>query len=293
MLIDSRAADPTCVRTDSPRESPTQRTPELYERAANSAVIPDRSGPRAELMTRGGPPSRRPATRYDKDLLRAIFTDSRSSCFAALPVPLAVALLEVQFRAHRNDRALHWPHAVDQVIEVRGVPAGRVTVSIGDDEIRIIDLALLPGFRGQGIAQKMLNDVRQEAAEVGLPLRMTAAQQRDGRPLWPTPRRAVVGGSDTNVEWEASMGEPFLGEIREFFGPFVPAGWALCDGQLRPISSYRTLFELLGDQFGGDASGTFALPMLWGGKLNTRFIIAVEDSPARSSERPPRDLPNY
>lgn len=78
------------------------------------------------------------------------------------------------------------------------------------------------------------------------------------------------------------MGEPFVGEIREFSGSLVPPGWALCDGQLLPIGGHQRLFDLLGDQFGGDGSSTFALPMLWGGNPNTRFIIALEDSPRPS-----------
>lgn len=177
---------------------------ELFEQASNSAVIPGQSRTSAgwmRLVER--PVTRRLATHYDQDLLRVIFTDSRSSWFAALPVPLAAALLEVQFRAHRNDRELRWPHSVDQIVELHGVPAGRVTVSIGGDEIRIIDLALLPGFRGQGIGRTILTDVKLEAAELGLPLRMTVAKQCDGRPFWPTLRMTVIGESDTDIELEA------------------------------------------------------------------------------------------
>ncbi len=78
------------------------------------------------------------------------------------------------------------------------------------------------------------------------------------------------------------MGEPFVGENREYSGSLVPQGWALCDGQLLTIDAHQRLFALLGDQFGGDGSNTFALPMLWGGNTNTRFIIALEDSPIPS-----------
>ncbi|MGI8418428.1 MAG: GNAT family N-acetyltransferase [Nakamurella sp.] len=182
----------------------TPEDDELFEQATTRAVIPGQSRTSAEWMTHVDRPiTRRPATRYDKDLLRAIFTDSRSSWFAALPVALAAALLDVQFRAHRNDRELRWPHSVDQIIELQGVPAGRVTVWIGADEIRIIDLALLPGFRGQGIGRTILTDVKQEAAELCLPLRMAAAKQCDGRPSWPTLRMTVIGESDTDIELEA------------------------------------------------------------------------------------------
>lgn len=60
------------------------------------------------------------------------------------------------------------------------------------------------------------------------------------------------------------MGEPFIGEIRMFGGNFAPAGWALCDGQLVPISENDALFNLIGTTYGGDGQETFALPDLQG-----------------------------
>ncbi len=41
---------------------------------------------------------------------------------------------------------------------------------------------------------------------------------------------------------------------------FPPAGWALCNGALLPISENNTLFNLIGTTYGGDGQQTFALP---------------------------------
>ena len=60
------------------------------------------------------------------------------------------------------------------------------------------------------------------------------------------------------------MSEPFIGEIRMFGGNFAPTGWALCDGELLPISSYSALFSLLGTTYGGNGETTFGLPDLRG-----------------------------
>jgi len=49
-----------------------------------------------------------------------------------------------------------------------------------------------------------------------------------------------------------------------FAGNFAPNGWALCNGQLLPISQNTALFSLLGTQFGGDGQSNFALPDLQG-----------------------------
>ena len=60
------------------------------------------------------------------------------------------------------------------------------------------------------------------------------------------------------------MSSPFVGEIRMFGGNFAPAGWAMCAGQLLPISQNETLFNLIGTTYGGDGQETFALPDLQG-----------------------------
>ncbi len=58
--------------------------------------------------------------------------------------------------------------------------------------------------------------------------------------------------------------EPFIGQVILFAGNFAPRSWALCNGQLLPISQYSALFSILGTTYGGDGVTTFALPDLRG-----------------------------
>ncbi len=60
------------------------------------------------------------------------------------------------------------------------------------------------------------------------------------------------------------MADQFVGEIRAFGFNFAPVGWALCDGQLLPISQYTAVFALLGTFYGGNGTSNFALPNLQG-----------------------------
>ena len=60
------------------------------------------------------------------------------------------------------------------------------------------------------------------------------------------------------------MSNPFLGEVRMFGGNFNPRGFALCSGQLLPISQNDALFALIGTTYGGDGQVTFGLPDLRG-----------------------------
>src|SRR5947209_16441202 len=58
--------------------------------------------------------------------------------------------------------------------------------------------------------------------------------------------------------------DPFVAEIRIFPFNFAPKGWALCDGQILPLSQNTALFSLLGTTYGGDGESNFALPNLQG-----------------------------
>ena len=56
------------------------------------------------------------------------------------------------------------------------------------------------------------------------------------------------------------MTTPYLGEIQILGFNFAPYQWAVCAGQLMPISQNTALFSLLGTTFGGDGRSTFGLP---------------------------------
>lgn len=58
------------------------------------------------------------------------------------------------------------------------------------------------------------------------------------------------------------MSDQFVAEIRVVGFNFAPTGWALCNGQLLPLSQNTALFSLLGTTYGGDGKSTFALPNL-------------------------------
>lgn len=61
-----------------------------------------------------------------------------------------------------------------------------------------------------------------------------------------------------------AQGEPFIGQMMWTAANFCPKGWAEANGQLLPIAQNPALFSLLGTNFGGNGTVTFALPDLRG-----------------------------
>jgi microcystin-dependent protein len=57
---------------------------------------------------------------------------------------------------------------------------------------------------------------------------------------------------------------PYLGQLMLASWNYTTQGWAMCNGQLMPISQNQALFALLGTTYGGDGIRTYALPNLQG-----------------------------
>ena len=77
------------------------------------------------------------------------------------------AFLRAQFDA--QDRWYHenYTGASFDVVLVDGKRAGRLYLNRGDSEIRIVDIALLPEHRGNGIGSALLRDLLAEADAAG------------------------------------------------------------------------------------------------------------------------------
>ena len=118
--------------------------------------------------------SLRPATDAYAELLAKIYESTRSQELAAVQWPLEqrAAFLEMQFRAQHADYHHRFPDASYDVIEIDGEPAGRLYVHRGPDHHQILDVALLPAFRGQGVGTTLLQDAQTAAASASVTLRL-------------------------------------------------------------------------------------------------------------------------
>ena len=94
------------------------------------------------------------------------------------------AFLEHQFTAQDHHYRANYPGATFDVIEVNGKPAGRLYVHRGQDEIRIMDIALAPPFRGRGIGTGLLRELMEEAGASGRALSIHVEMNNPARRLY-------------------------------------------------------------------------------------------------------------
>ena len=78
--------------------------------------------------------------------------------------------LRMQFDAQTEHYSLHYPNAEYKIIERAGVPLGRLIVENRGDHFLMMDLALLPEYRRSGIGTYLIQELKQEAIRLNLPL---------------------------------------------------------------------------------------------------------------------------
>jgi ribosomal protein S18 acetylase RimI-like enzyme len=151
----------------------------------------------------------RPAAEADAALLREIFGAARRPMFEPLGLPAAQLeqLLGQQFAAQTRQYRAQYPAAQDCIVCREGVDIGRLYLHRGADEIRIVDIALLPRHRGGGSGARLIGQLQEEAKQRGLPLRLSVAQGNPAMALYRRLGFAVTAAdaTDVSMEWRAPL----------------------------------------------------------------------------------------
>jgi ribosomal protein S18 acetylase RimI-like enzyme len=128
----------------------------------------------------------RPARPEDREHLLAVYASTRAEELA--PVPWTDeqknAFVKMQFDAQDADYSRNYAGADFSVVEVDGVPAGRLYVERRQEEIRLIDIALLPSYRRAGIGTRLLTELIAEAVTKAVPLTIHVEMFNPARRLY-------------------------------------------------------------------------------------------------------------
>ena len=118
--------------------------------------------------------SLRPLTVDDRDFLYRVYASTRADEMQLVDWndDQKRAFLEMQFHAQHTYYMQQYTQAEFQIILLEGEPIGRLYVDRRPDEIHLIDIALLPEYRGQGVGSFFLQQLMDEARRTGLALRI-------------------------------------------------------------------------------------------------------------------------
>jgi ribosomal protein S18 acetylase RimI-like enzyme len=106
----------------------------------------------------------------DDSFLFQVYASTRVDELAMVPWSMEQkdAFLRMQFNAQRQQYQFTYPAAIHQIIEFNGIPAGRLIVDRSENETMLVDIALLPDFRNQGLGAFLLGKLQAENKKIVL-----------------------------------------------------------------------------------------------------------------------------
>jgi len=111
-------------------------------------------------------PTLRAIRAEDRDFLRRVYASTRAEELALTDwdETQKQAFLAQQFEAQHHHYQTHYQGARFDLVLLDDEPVGRLYVARWREEIRIMDIALLPEYRNGGIGSGLLRELLEEAA---------------------------------------------------------------------------------------------------------------------------------
>jgi ribosomal protein S18 acetylase RimI-like enzyme len=121
----------------------------------------------------GGEVALRAVRPEDEEFLLDVYASSRADEMALVPWDETQkrAFLRQQFEAQAAQYFARFPEAEYSIILYQDRPVGRFWTGKSADEIRLLDIAILPEFQNRGIGAALVKALIEEAEEANLPLR--------------------------------------------------------------------------------------------------------------------------
>ena len=147
----------------------------------------------------------RPATEDDRQFLLALYKSSRGDDLRDLgwEEERIAEFLEMQYEAHQNFLANDHPDIQDQVVLSFGEPVGHLALEQRPEEIRLVDVSLMPAQRQHGTGTLLIQELQTQAAAAKRPLRLQVIRFSRAVGLFERLgfRRTSETGSHFQMEW--------------------------------------------------------------------------------------------
>jgi GNAT superfamily N-acetyltransferase len=128
----------------------------------------------------------RPERNEDEAFLRELYASTRIDELASAGWSPAQTgeFLRMQFDLQRTHYRRHYPDASFLIVVIDSRPIGRLYVHYTRQDVRVLDIALVPDARGKGIGRGLLQTVLEQAARLGAPVTLHVALGNPARRLY-------------------------------------------------------------------------------------------------------------
>ena len=156
----------------------------------------------------GGTVELRPVSPSDDPFLVSVYASTREDELAQAEWTEGQKemFLRWQFDLQRREYDARFPDAAYHVILVDQQPAGRIWVGSDDEQVRLLDIALLPEFQNRGVGTELLRRLMDFSAQSGKVLRhMVFVLNNDGKRFYERLGFVTIEdlGAYQHMEWRA------------------------------------------------------------------------------------------
>lgn len=122
----------------------------------------------------------------DEELLFEIYASTRHDEFANLgwPEQELSRFLRMQYEMQKISYQTRYPNACYEIVVDQGGRIGRMLTADSEEAVVLVDVALLPAARGQGIGSLLIRDLQRKAAAVHKPIRLNVLADNPARRLY-------------------------------------------------------------------------------------------------------------
>lgn len=115
----------------------------------------------------------RPSLPSDEDFFLALYRSTRDDLSGLLADPRYIdGLIATQQRIQVAGYRSRYPDARYEVLELDGVPVGRLVTAAVPGAVRVVDIAVIPQARGRGVATEALRRLQsQDGRDLALAVR--------------------------------------------------------------------------------------------------------------------------
>jgi ribosomal protein S18 acetylase RimI-like enzyme len=130
----------------------------------------------------------RPITDEEMEFLYRLYASTRLAEMAVTGwgESQVEAFLRMQFGLQHSQYMQNYPGASFEIVFIDGMPAGRLYVDRKEEATRLIDIALLPEFKGKGTGGRILRGLVEEADAKGVVISLHVEMNNPILPFYKT-----------------------------------------------------------------------------------------------------------
>lgn len=140
----------------------------------------------------------KPVNQEDETFLYLLYEGSRAEEMAEWEMDKATRdmFLRMQWNAQRQSYEQQFPCADHRIILEGDNKIGKITTYRTEQQIRLVNIIILPAFQNRGIGTRLLQEMQQEAMRDDKPLFLSVLQTNPAKRLYERLGFVVTGGDE-------------------------------------------------------------------------------------------------